>query len=101
MVKFKITSTRFWEACGIVEYLNTQNKIQATAIRILPRFVVGNDGEYIVKFTLDEDEDIVSYEDVDKAFAAMAGITPKRLEKLTIQLMEAAQGIVNPTSERG
>lgn len=101
MVKFKITPERFAEACNIIEYLNAQNKVKETIIRICPRFVVGEDGEYIVTANLDSDGDIESFDNLPAAFEKMAAITPKRLEKLVDEFAEAAQGIVNPTSAGG
>jgi hypothetical protein len=65
-------------------------------VRIAPRFIVGDDGEYIVKVTLDADGDIEKYDGMDKAFAKLAAITPKRLEKLVDEFSEAARAIVNP-----
>lgn len=101
MVKFKITPERFATVCNIIEYLNAQNREQNTIIRIAPRFVVGEDGEYIVTANLDDDGDIASYDNLPAAFEKMAGITPKRLEKLIVEFAEAANAIVNPQSERG
>ena len=100
MVKFKITPERFAEACNIIEYLNTQNRIQETIIRIAPRFVLGVDGEYIVKVNYDEDGDIESLDNLQAAYAIMASINPKRLEKLIDEFAEAARAIVNPLSAR-
>lgn len=96
MVKFKITSERFAEACNVIEYLNVTNKIKDTVIRILPRFVLGAEGEYIVRVNVDEDGDISSFDNMPAAFEKMAGITPKRLEKLIDEFAEAAKAIVNP-----
>jgi len=96
MVKFKITPERFAEACNIIEYLNAQNKVKETILRIAPRFVLNGDGDYIVAVQYDEDGDITGFEGMDKAFAVMAGVTPKRLEKLVDEFAEAARNIVNP-----
>jgi hypothetical protein len=98
VIKFKVTPDRFAEACNVIEYLNASAKIKETAVRILPRFVVDGEDQYIVKVTLDADGDIAGFEGLDDAFAKMAAITPKRLEKLIDQLCEAARGIVNPPS---
>ena len=96
MIKFRVTPERFAEACNVIEYLNASAKIRETAVRILPRFVVDEQDEYIVKVTLDDDGDIQSFDGLDIAFTKLAAITPKRLEKLTDQLCEAARAIVNP-----
>jgi hypothetical protein len=101
VIKFRVTPDRFAEACNIIEYLNASAKLKETAVRILPRFVVDEQDEYIVKVTLDGDGDIEKFEGLDEAFAKMAAITPKRLEKLIDQLCEAAKGIVNPPNGTG
>ena len=101
MIKFKITSARFAEACNVIEYLNASAKVRDTVIRIAPRFIVGANDEYIVKVTLDEDGDIASFDGLNEAFAQMASITPKRLEKLIDEFSEAARSIVNPPNGGG
>jgi hypothetical protein len=101
VIKFLVTPERFAEACNVIEYLNASAKIKETAVRILPRFVVDEQDEYIVKVTLDADGDIAQFDGLDAAFLKMASITPKRLEKLIDQLCEAAKGIVNPPSGTG
>ena len=101
MVKFLITPERFATACNVIEYLNAQNKIQETIIRIAPRFVLDTEGEYIVKINYDDDGDIESFDNLSAAFEKLAGITPKRLEKLVGEFAEAAKGIVNPPKEGG
>lgn len=82
----------------MIEYVNTSAKNRDTIVRIAPRFIVDKEGEYIVKVTLDEDGDIQSFDGLDEAFAKMAAITPKRLEKLVGEFCEAARAIVNPPS---
>lgn len=101
MIKFKVTSERFAEACNVIEYLNASARIPDTIVRIAPRFITNAEGEYLVKVNLDEDGDIASYEGMDAAFMQMAAITPKRLEKLIKELSEAARAIVNPPKEGG
>ena len=101
MVKFKITPERFAEACNIVEYLNVTAKVKETCIRVAPRFVLNDEGEYIITVNLDEDGDITGYENTEAAFLKMAGITPKRLERLMDEFSEAAKAIVNPPKEGG
>jgi hypothetical protein len=101
VIKFKVTPDRFAEACNVIEYLNASAKIKETAVRILPRFVLGDDGEYVMQVKLDADGDIESFEGHNEAFAKMAAITPKRLEKLIDELCEAAKGIVNPPNGTG
>lgn len=95
-VKFKITGERFAEACSIFEYLQASNGSKDVFVRIAPRFVVDENGEYIVKVNYDDDGDPVAYEGLDAAFMKMASITPKRLEKLGKEFSEAARSIVNP-----
>lgn len=98
MIKFLITPDRFAEACNVIEYLNASGNNLGTAIRIAPRFIVNAEGEYIIKPVLDDDGDIASYENSEEALMLLANITPKRLEKLSKELMEAAKAIVNPPS---
>jgi hypothetical protein len=100
VIKFKITPERFAEACNVIEYINATAKIKETIIRIAPRFILGEDSEYIVKVNVDEDGDIRGFEGAQEAFLKMAAITPKRLEKLVNEFSEAAKGIVNPTNGR-
>jgi hypothetical protein len=101
VIKFKITAERFAEACNVIEYLNASASIKETAVRILPRFIVDGDEQYIVKVTLDEDGDIASLDGYQEAFSQLAAITPKRLERLIKELSEAARAIVNPPKEGG
>jgi hypothetical protein len=101
VIKFLITPERFAEACNVIEYLNASAKNRDTIVRIAPRFILGDDGEYIVKVTHDEDGDIEAFDGTDEAFMKLAAITPKRLEKLVGEFSEAARAIVNPPNERG
>jgi hypothetical protein len=98
VITFKITPSRFAEACNIIEYLAVSAGDRDTAMRIAPRFIIGPDGEYVVKIKLDADGDIEAMEKLGDALLTMTGVTPKRLEKLSYELMEAAKGVVNPTS---
>lgn len=101
MIKFKVTPDRFAEACNVIEYLNASAKIHDTIIRIAPRFIVNAEGEYLVTVRLDDDGDIAAFEGLDEAFAKMAAITPKRLERLIDEFSEAARAIVNPPKGGG
>lgn len=96
MLKFKVTPERFAEACNILEYLAIQRSNRDVALRVLPRFLLNGDDDYIVTIVLDDDGDIERIENADAALLKMAAITPKRSEKLIDQLMEAANNIVNP-----
>ena len=101
MIKFLITPERFSEACSIIEYVNTLNGSEETIVRIAPRFIVDKDNKYLVEIVHDEDGDIVSYENLNTAFVEIGTVTPKRLEKLIDEFMEAAKAIVNPTNGKG
>jgi hypothetical protein len=101
VIKFKITPSRFAEACNIIEYMNVQAGILETIVRIAPRFILDEAGEYLVKVNLDADGDIESLENIPQALAIMAGASPKRLEKLRMEFMEAAKAIVGPPSGGG
>lgn len=100
MIKFKITPARVAEACDILQYLGLQAGDQKTALQVLPRFLLGEDGEYLVKIVYDADGDIEKIENIKEAFLMLTAITPKRSERLTIELMEAVKAIVNPPSGR-
>lgn len=101
MLKFKITPTRFAEACNALEYLAVTGDNKTVAIRLIHRFLLDDDGKYVVRVTLDDDGDITAFERANEAMLKMQALTPKRLEKLAGELMEAAKAIVNPPSEGG
>ena len=101
MVKFKITPERFAEACSILQYLSVISKNEGVVISVAPRFIVDDKDEYIVKVNLDEDGDIESLENMDKALEKLSLVTPKRLEKLVQEFSEAANSIVNGNPTKG
>lgn len=101
MIKIRITSDRFAECTSIIEYLAITAKNRDLAVRLVPRFVLNEQDEYIVKVKLDPDGDIESFEGMSDALKKLTAVTPKRLEKLIDELMEAAQSVVNPTNGRG
>ena len=101
MVKFRITSERITEACNIMEYVLLQARNIETVVKVAPRFIVNKDDEYIVGVVLDEDGDISRFEGLQDAYQIMGSVTPKRLEKLTNEFVEAVRNIVNPTNEKG
>lgn len=101
MVKFKITPSRFAEACNVYEYLACLSGDAGTTVKVMPRFVVDADGNYIIGVTHDDEGDIKEYTNVEAAVKAVFTITPKRLEKLKAEFMEAARNIVNPPSGAG
>lgn len=101
MLKFKISSERFAEACNTVEYLNIVAGNKDTAMRTMHLFLLDSAGEYVVKIVLDEDGDIAEKKDAGKAISMLTVLTPKRLEQLTKQLLEAAKDIVNPPNTGG
>lgn len=97
MLKFKITPERFAEATNILEYLTlTGNGNRDLAYRIIPRFLLDENGEYVVTVKLDEDGDIQNFENYSAAMLKMTSVNPKRLERLKDELTEAAKAIVNP-----
>lgn len=100
MIRFKITPERITEACSIMDYVLISSGNVETIVRVCPRFVLNDSGEYIVKVILDQDGDIEKFENIADAFNKIAGVTPKRLEKLTAEFTEAVKGIVNPQSAR-
>jgi len=102
LLKFKITPERFAEAANIIEFLTLtgSNTNKDLAYRMLPRFLLDENGEYMVTVKLDEDGDIVELEKYNEALFKMVTVNPKRLEKLALELVEAAKTIVNPPSAR-
>ena len=100
MIKFKITPDRVAEACNVLQFLALQGKSIETAIRVLPRFVVDEKGEYVIKVKLDDEGDISEIENEAEAIVRISVLTPKRLEKLAKELTEAVENIVNPPSGR-
>lgn len=102
MLKFKISGERFAEAANTLEYLTiTNGRNRDVAIRMLPRFLLDENNEYIVKIKLDDDGDILEFENQTDALMKMTVITPNRLGKLADELMEAAKAIVNPQTGGG
>lgn len=101
MIKFRITPSRFAEACSILEYLAVMGGSRDTIINIAPRFILDQDGEYVVGVQYDADGDISGFENTKAALLAMASITPKRLEKLSDEFREAAKTIVDPPKGGG
>lgn len=101
MIKVKVSPARFAEACNVMEYLAISGGNTNMAMRVIPRFILNKDGEYIVKAVLDEDGDIKQYDGLDEAIVKFSAVTPTRAEKLAQEIVEAAKGIVNPQSGGG
>lgn len=101
MLKFKISSERLAEACNTIEYLNIMAGLKDTAMRTIHLFLLDEKGEYVVKIVLDEDGDVAEKQNTAKAITMLTALTPKRLEKLTTELMEAAKAVVNPPNTGG
>jgi len=101
VVKFKITHARIAEACSIWEYLSLINRSLDTAVRVAPRFILGDDGEYLVTPKLDEDGDIVSFEGMEAALTRMMTISARRSQKLVDDFAEAARTVVDPPKPTG
>jgi len=99
MVKFKITPERFATACSALQYMGVKSEQENIMINTLPRFMVDDKGEYIIKVKIDEDGDVEAVEDADMTLDALTKITPKRLETLYQELREAANGIVKKVNE--
>ena len=100
MIKFVISGERIAECCNITDYLLLSVGNVETVARVIPRFVLNDKGEFIVKVVLDEDGDIAKFENMTDALMKISGVTPKRLEKLTGEFMEAVKNIVNPPNAR-
>lgn len=101
MVKFVITGERIANVCSIMEYLLLSVGHVPTVARLSPRFIVGDDGQYIVNIITDADGDIERIENEPEALQKMSAVTPKRLEKLAPEFMEAVKNIINPPNARG
>lgn len=99
MVRLKISPDRFATACNVYEYLAMQTGDKNTAIKLLPRFVVDESGEYIIQVEHDEEGDIKDYVNIEPAVKQLFQVTPKRNEKLAKELQEAARQMVNPTND--
>lgn len=96
MVTFKITTDRLLEACNIWDYVGLSAGNLDTAIRIAPRFVVDETGEYLCKVILDDEGDIKDFDGIGAALAKCGLVTPRRMQKLAKEMQEAANAIVNP-----
>ena len=101
MVRFKITSDRMLDALNIWDYIGLISGNLESCIRVAPRFLVDEKGEYVVAVELDEEGDIKSEKNLGKALAECGRITPRRMEKLAKEMEAAAQNIVNPQNGRG
>jgi len=101
MIKVIITPARFALAANVMEYLAVSRGSKDVAIRLVPRFIMNGDNDYLVKVKLDEDGDIEGYENMDAAFDKLSKMNPARVDKLAGELVEAAKAIVNPPSEGG
>lgn len=101
MIRFKITPERMEEALSILDLIGVTSKNPGTIVRVAPRFVLGDDGEYLVKVITDTDGDITGYENYIPAFEQVSRIPSKRLKKLVDEFAEAAQNIVNPPNGGG
>jgi len=98
MIKFKVSTERFIEACTMTEYIGVVVGNLGSQMKALPKMLIDEKGEYVVKVTQNEDGDPIEFENMDKANLAMEGIGIKRFEKLRKELTEAAKNIVNPPS---
>ena len=98
MIRFKISASRFADACTVTEYIGVAVGNMGQQMKALPKFLVDKDDKYIVEVVLDDDGDIAELKNLDEAMKIMDGITTKRFEKLRKELTEAARNIVNPPS---
>lgn len=101
MIKLKITPERIEESLSILELIGVVGKNYATIVRVAPRFVLGEDGNYIVKVLHDDDGDITGYEGFAEALGRISQIPAKRMKKIAEEFAEAAANIVNPTNGGG
>jgi len=63
---------------------------------VIPKMLVNEQDEYVVKVISNEDGDPVSFENLTEANAQMEKIGLKRFDKLRKEITEAAKNIVNP-----
>lgn len=98
MVKFKISAERFQEVCTVPEYIGVLMGGVGSQMAALPKMLLDDNGNYIVKVIVDEDGDIKEYQNLSDANKRMddANISITRLAKLGKELTEAARNIVNP-----
>lgn len=96
MKNLKITADRCAEVCNILEYRLGLIGNFDTITRILPRFAVDDNGEYIVSVTLNDDGEVEEYHNITEGLVRVSGITPNSLRKLIPEFVEAFKNIVNP-----
>ena len=101
MVRFKFTTDRVLDALSIWDYVGVTSGNLETCIRVAPRFVVDDTGEYLVTVENDEDGDIKELKDQSKALAECGKVTPRRMAKLAKEMQEVVNNIVNPRKGRG
>jgi len=101
MIKFKISAERFADACTVTEYVGIVVGNLGQQMRVLPKMLIDEQGEYIVEIIHDSEGDIAELKNMDKANTIMNGISVKRFEKLCKELTEAAKNIVNPPKGGG
>lgn len=98
MIKFVITPQRFADACSLLEYSGVLMGNIGYQMMALPKMLVDDKGEYVVKVTHDSEGDVEKVEGLAAANERMKNISIPRFEKLRRELTEAARNIVNPPS---
>lgn len=101
MIKFKITTERCLEAASVPEYIGAITGNIGAQMKILPKFLINDDGEYLVQVVLDDDGDILECKNLNAAMDRMNSLTPARFEKLRKEVAEAFKNIVNPPKGEG
>lgn len=95
MIKFKISAERIEQTASVNEYVGVLAGNLFYQMRLLPKMILNDNGEYVVKAQIDEDGDPL-LENMDKALAMMDKINVKRFDRLRKELTEAVRLIVNP-----
>lgn len=100
-MKFVISAERFADACTVTEYLGVVVGNIASQMKVLPKMLVDDNGNYIIEVILDSDGDVTETKNIEIANGMMEKISVRRFEKLRKELTEAARNIVNPPNGRG
>ena len=96
--RFKFTASRIEEAATIPEYIGCLSGNLGSVLKLLPKMLIDDNGEYIVTVEQDQDGVITGYQNLDLASARMMDISAGKLKSLAKDLVTALGGVINPTS---
>jgi len=101
MIKFVISPERFADACTVTEYVGVVVGNLGSQMKVLPKMLVNDNGEYVIEIVHDSEGDIAELKNTKEANDMMENISVARFEKLRKELTEAAKNIVNPQKGGG